>query len=383
MTTTRGWRGRRWPSRRWWADVGAAGRAVAAWGVGYAVFGAGCALGGTPLPGAPLFGAAAAGWAVAAVGLAAVAAGAALAAGGPRPALRKVLWGLCGPAGAGAFGLLMDVITLLFGQGVDSGPGTAQHLLAALGTGLLAAAARSGAPAVAPADGDPGDPGDPGGAVPVPGVAPVPSAAPGAVQLTALAGSAAFVPYVAMKLFWASGGTFAGVSGADLHAAAVRNGASGIWLTLESWGLDGTALLAGLGVFLLWGLVRPWGQVFPRWTLPLAGRPVPRWLPLAPALLGVGTLAPYGVVGVGWSALATAGVVEVPRGDFPTAADTLLVAWIGLGAFAVYGTALAVAARSYWRRTARRPGRALPKQQRKLPPARWSAQPGGGGDRRE
>ncbi|MFB7472609.1 hypothetical protein [Kitasatospora sp. NPDC056184] len=317
-TTVGGWR------RRWWAD----GRVVAGWGAGYAAFGAGCALGGTPL-----FGAAAAGWAVAAVGLCAAAAGAAQRpTAGPRPALRGLLWALCGLAGAGAFGLLMDVITLLFGQGVDSGPGAAQHALAALGAVLLAALARSGPAPVRSA--------------------PVRSAASGTVQLAALAGSAAFVPYAAMKLLWASGGTFAGVSGSDVHAASVRNGASGIWLALESWGLDGTALLAALGVFLLWGLVRPWGQVFPRWTLLLAGRPVPRWLPLAPALLGAATLAPYGVVGVGWTALATAGVVEVPRGDFPTAADTLLVAWIGLGAFAVYGVALAVAARSYWRRTA-------------------------------
>ncbi|WP_380277901.1 hypothetical protein [Kitasatospora purpeofusca] len=78
MTTTGG----RW-RRQWWAD----GRVVAGWGAGYAVLGAGCALGGTPL-----FGAAAAGWAVAAVGLAAAVAGAALAAVGPRPALR----GCCG-----------------------------------------------------------------------------------------------------------------------------------------------------------------------------------------------------------------------------------------------------------------------------------------------
>ncbi|MFF2950938.1 hypothetical protein ACFVVU_06250 [Kitasatospora sp. NPDC057965] len=353
MTTVDGRR----PAGRWRRVDGwrTDGRAVAAWGVGYAVFGAGCALGGTAL-----FGAAAVGWAVVAVGLAAAAAGAVLGAAGPGRAVRGVLWTLCGLAVAGAFGLLMDAITLLFGQGVDSGPGAAQHVLAALGAGLLAAAARSGtAPSAGSRSAGPRSaaprPAPSAAPRPAPSDAPrpAPSAASGAVQLTALAGSAAFVPYVAMKLCWASGGTFAGMSGAEMHAASVRNGASGIWLTLESWGLDGTALLAGLGVFLLWGLVRPWGQVFPRWTLPLAGRPVPRRLPLVPALLGAATLAPYGVVGVGWSALATAGVVEVPPGDFPTAADTLLVAWIGLGAFAVYGAALAVAARSYWRRTAR------------------------------
>ncbi|GAA2612958.1 hypothetical protein GCM10010304_76810 [Streptomyces roseoviolaceus] len=107
-------------------------------------------------------------------------------------------------------------------------------------------------------------------------------------------------------------------------------------------------LLAALGVCLLWGLVRPWGQVFPRWTRWLSGRRVPRWLPMAPALIGAASLAPYGVLGVGYAVLATAGVVTMPRGDFHSPGDALLVAWIGLGAFAVYGVALAVAARSYW-----------------------------------
>ncbi|WP_328535097.1 hypothetical protein [Streptomyces sp. NBC_00344] len=50
-------------------------------------------------------------------------------------------------------------------------------------------------------------------------------------------------------------------------------------VTLESWGLDATV---PLGALLLWGLVRPWGQVFPRWTPLQPGRHVPRWLPLGP-----------------------------------------------------------------------------------------------------
>ncbi|MBE1531154.1 hypothetical protein [Actinomadura algeriensis] len=61
-----------------------------------------------------------------------------------------------------------------------------------------------------------------------------------------------------------------------------------------------------------------------------------------------------GVLGegkAGCSALATVGVLSMPRGDFPTADDALLVAWIGMAAFAVYGVALTVAARSYWFRT--------------------------------
>ncbi|UNO44040.1 hypothetical protein KGS77_19260 [Streptomyces sp. MST-110588] len=154
-----------------------------------------------------------------------------------------------------------------------------------------------------------------------------------------------------MKTIWALGGTFAGVSGTHMRAAYERNGASGLWLTLESWGLDATALLAALGVFLLFGLVRPWGQVFPRWTPFLGGKPVPRWLPLAPALVGSATLAPYGVLGTGYTALASAGVVAVRPGDFPSIPDFLLVCWTGVGAFAVYGGALLLAVRSYWLRT--------------------------------
>ncbi|MFJ9951427.1 hypothetical protein [Kitasatospora sp. NPDC091207] len=321
-----------WGAVGWGAD----GRGVAVWGVAYAGFGLGCAV-----TGAALFGAVRPGWAVAAVGAVAAVTGAAAARGGRRrPArprvLRPVLWTLCALTGAAAFGLLMDVITLVFDQDVDSWPAAVQHALAALGAVLLAACARTGGPTVPEADA---------------GAPPAPSAASGAVQLAALAGTLAFAPYIAMKLTWALGGTFAGLSGARMRALAVRNGASGLWLTLESWGVDATALLAALGVFLLWGLVRPWGQVFPRWTWLLRGRRVPRWLPLTPALLGAATLAPYGVFGIGYLALAGTGVVTVSRGDFPTEADVLLVGWTGLGAFAVFGVALAAAARSYWHRT--------------------------------
>jgi hypothetical protein len=304
------------------------------WAVVYAGFGLACALSGTPLlylGGAP--GPSALGWAVVAVGSLAAVICCLVGQLGLRPALRVVLWAVCLLAGIAAFGLLMDVITLAFGQGVDSGAAAANHALAAVGVVLLAATARSvrrpsGAAVVCP-----------------------PSAASRPVQLAACAGTVSFLPYAAMKLIWASGGTFAGMTGEEMRAISKRNGASGSWLALESWGLDGTVLLAALGVFLLWGLVRPWGQVFPRWTRWLSGRRVPRWLPLAPALTGAATLAPYGVIGVGYAALATTGVVTMPRGDFHSPSDALLVAWIGLSAFAVYGVALAVAARSYWIRT--------------------------------
>ncbi|MGA5499411.1 hypothetical protein ACPCSP_34445 [Streptomyces cinereoruber] len=300
----------------------------------YASFGLACALSGTPLlylGGAP--GPSALGWVVVAVGSLAAVTCCVVGRLGLRPALRVVLWAVCLLAGIAAFGLLMDIITLAFGQGVDSGLAAANHALAAAGAVLLAATARSFR--------------RPSGVA----VARLPSAASRPVQLAAGAGTVSFLPYAAMKLIWASSGTFAGMTGEEMLAISERNGASGIWLTLQSWGLDGTVLLAALGVFLLWGLVRPWGQVFPRWTRWLSGRRVPRWLPMTPALVGAASLAPYGVLGVGYAALTTAGVVTMPRGDFHSSGDALLVAWIGLGAFAVYGVALAVAARSYWIRT--------------------------------
>ncbi|MFF8844269.1 hypothetical protein ACF08N_16370 [Streptomyces sp. NPDC015127] len=306
--------------------------ATVLWAIAYTGFGLACALSRTPLlhhggqpPGL--------GWAVVAVGTPAGLVCGAVARYGLRPILRALLWVLCGLTAIAAFSLLMDLITLMFGQGVDSWPSAANHAMAAVGTLLLAATARSDRrpPAAARAQS--------------------PSAAPRPVQLAACAGTVAFLPYAAMKLLWAFGGTFAGTSGEQMLVISERNGASGLWLTLESWGLDATVLLAAVGVFLLWGLVRPWGQVFPRWTLLLAGYRVPRWLPLTPALIGAATLAPYGIFGVGYTTLATCGVVTMRRGDFPTSGDALLVSWIGMVAFAVYGVALTVAAHSYYRRT--------------------------------
>ncbi|MGV9314333.1 hypothetical protein ACWDR0_19430 [Streptomyces sp. NPDC003691] len=176
------------------------------------------------------------------------------------------------------------------------------------------------------------------------------------LRTAAVAGTVAFLPYAAMKLHWATGGTFAGISGAELRAASRRNGASELWLALESRGIDVTVLLAGLGLLLLWGLVRPWGLVFPRWVPGLRGRRVPRALPLVPAVIGAASLLPYGVLGLAYCALAQAGAVEMRAGDFPTGADALTAAWPGMIAFGGYGVALAVAARSYWLRT--RPGAA-------------------------
>ncbi|WP_157555650.1 hypothetical protein [Herbidospora yilanensis] len=67
-------------------------------------------------------------------------------------------------------------------------------------------------------------------------------------------------------------------------------------------------------VFLLVGLVRPWGMVFPRWTLWLAGRRVPRFLPLTPVWLIAPALALYGTVSGILASVSVAGVRRIRLG---------------------------------------------------------------------
>ena len=92
--------------------------------------------------------------------------------------------------------------------------------------------------------------------------------------------------------------------------------------------------------FLLLGLVHSWGMIFPRWTVWLAGRRVPRFLPLVPVWLIAPTLAGYGT-GM-WIYLVLSGPHALPDYLLSAAAAT---------AFAGYGWALGVAAVSYQRRT--------------------------------
>lgn len=164
---------------------------------------------------------------------------------------------------------------------------------------------------------------------------PEPSRASVAVRWTAYAGAAAFVPYVGVKAAWASGSAVGGWAGPDLSAGGGLQGALG------RVGLDLTALLGSAAVFLLVALTRPWSQRWPRGTGPLAGRRVPRWLPLTPAFLGASTLGPYGLAGI-----AAALVVPMDTGEVP--GWFVATAMVGFG---VPGAALGVAGWSYLRRT--------------------------------
>jgi hypothetical protein len=115
----------------------------------------------------------------------------------------------------------------------------------------------------------------------------------------------------------------------------------------------------GLAVFLLPGLVRPWGMVFPRWTILLADRPVPRFLPIVPVWLIAPTFVLYGLGAAIYVGLLTGGVL---RWHGRTGFGAL--SYIGVAmpiSFAGYGLALTACVVSYQLRTRPTPAARSPK----------------------
>ena len=112
----------------------------------------------------------------------------------------------------------------------------------------------------------------------------------------------------------------------------------------------------GLSIFLLLGLVSPWGQVFPRWAPPLTGRRVPRFLPIVPVWLIAPTFVLYGLGSGVFVLLLAFGVVTWHGGD----GDVGLIGYAEPISFAGYGLALATAAISYQLRTRGVPAAAAP-----------------------
>lgn len=122
----------------------------------------------------------------------------------------------------------------------------------------------------------------------------------------------------------------------------------------------GGALLEGGGAalgfevgFLLAGtvlplaLVYPWGREFPTWLPGLAGRRVPRWLVLGPALaLGVGMTAYFGVTLVEIAVETFAGTWDPGSG-----AEPLWFFWLAVPAYFIWGLGLLLAATAYRRAT--------------------------------
>lgn len=234
---------------------------------------------------------------------------------------------------ASAFGLVMDLVMLLGVGHVDDSWGFAAKLTRVVTLILLAGAAlsfRRAAKGVCRRCGFDHADRDPRALR-----FPEPSRAPAWVRWTAYAGAIAFLPYIGCKTAWALGMELGGWRGPELVAVGGFQG------LLARVGLDLTAVLGALAVFLILALTRPWSQLWPRWTLVLAGRRVPRWLPLTPALLGASTLAPYGLIG-------TVALFTVPMDG---AESPGWFAFVGMLAFGVPGIAMAVTGWSYLRRT--------------------------------
>lgn len=113
---------------------------------------------------------------------------------------------------------------------------------------------------------------------------------------------------------------------------------------LFSWASGGggfhlfVVLLLAAGTVLPLALVHRWGRIWPHWVVPWAGRDVPRWLVLGPAVcMGTGLVAYFGAGGI--PAMATSA----------TPAD--LKAILEIGGYTVGGIGLLIAATAYARLT--------------------------------
>ncbi|HEY3686451.1 MAG TPA: hypothetical protein VGL93_25680 [Streptosporangiaceae bacterium] len=152
---------------------------------------------------------------------------------------------------------------------------------------------------------------------------------------------------------WARIAGYAAVAGCLTRLAAqasVGFGPSGSPLGREST-TAGTAFIVCLvlaGTLLPLALVHHWGRVFPRWVPGLAGRGVPRAVPLVPAWLVAGGLLLY--FGISLVEL----VIQTAAGS-PVAGDGLSAGffWAAVGGYVTWGTGLALAAYAYGARTRR------------------------------
>ncbi|MEU7576425.1 hypothetical protein AB0B50_02305 [Streptomyces sp. NPDC041068] len=248
--------------------------------------------------------------------------------------------------GWGAISLPIHFVTLLSGSGVESVTGLVHVLLSTCGVGLLWMVAVSYRRRLRGRCARCGQAHDGQGDGPL--THPAASTASARTRATAFVLACGLLPWSVVKTVWMFGGDAISVSG-EVWQRDVESEATGASRALAEVGVDVTVLAALLGIFLLVGLMYRWGQVFPRWTLFLSGRRVPRLLPLIPAWLTGGALAAYGTVLLVYAPLGALGVMDriEPSGVFTTSAGmTWMVAFGGLS-FGGLGGALLVAARSY------------------------------------
>lgn len=113
---------------------------------------------------------------------------------------------------------------------------------------------------------------------------------------------------------------------------------------LDTWSRENSGfrlfvvLLFASGTVLPMALVHRWRRIWPRWTGPLAGGSVPRWLILGPGpFMGAGLVAYFGLGGFG------AVVAGLRPADFP--------AVVVINGYTAWGLGLLVASVSYARLT--------------------------------
>ncbi|GAB7192011.1 hypothetical protein NUM3379_27200 [Kineococcus sp. NUM-3379] len=109
------------------------------------------------------------------------------------------------------------------------------------------------------------------------------------------------------------------------------------------WFGAGLGVLALGGAVLTVGLVRPWGEVFPRWVPGLRGRRVPVAAAVVPAAVVALLVTSAGV-------MLTRMVLTGRFGEELPGADADVMAWLPELFWPLWGLALAAAAYAYWLR---------------------------------
>ncbi|MEV0651176.1 hypothetical protein AB0I28_38580 [Phytomonospora sp. NPDC050363] len=143
---------------------------------------------------------------------------------------------------------------------------------------------------------------------------------------------------------WARAGAWLAVAGCLVRVGAqVAVGFDGMPLQGSLLVFEGGFLLAG--TLLPLALVHRWGRVWPRWTLFLRGRRVPRWLVLGPAaVFAIGLVVYFGI------ALAQLAVSSA-SGDFDGGTLPLAFYWVAVPAYWVWGWGMGAAAVAYFQLT--------------------------------
>jgi hypothetical protein len=148
--------------------------------------------------------------------------------------------------------------------------------------------------------------------------------------------------------WWAWGAAYVAVAGCLVRLGAqLAVGFESSLLQLSASLLVFEAGFVLAGTVLPLALVHSWGRVVPGWVPLLAGRPVPRWLLLGPALGIAGALTAYfGVTLVSLAAATLNGTWVQVAGSLP-----LAFFWVAVPAYLAWGVGLGAAAFAYYQVT--------------------------------